>query len=323
MKNRVLELLEAHKNSFVNGEDLATSLQVTRANIWKIIQKLRHEGYDIESLKGSGYRLNTNDSMYSRFDILSQTDGVLEDVIILDSIDSTNVFARSWYEAQQKTNVLILANTQTDGKGRRGRRFYSPKSHGIYMSLIIKPTLNLNDSQLITIVSALAIRKAIFDTYGIDLRIKWLNDLYSRDYRKICGILTEGEISLESQDYRYLVIGIGLNVYDDATIPEEIRDIYGSLETLTTQTLDRNTIVSRIVTELYDHLQQLETNKAELMATYRALSNVLGKTITTDQDPTQTFTALDISDAGHLIIADNNHKKTILVAGDVSIKETL
>lgn len=320
MESIILEKLEEAQGQFLSGESLAKATGVTRANIWKIMQKLKEKGYDIESVKRYGYRLTSINNNLSRYQILKQCHH-LKDCIIYDSLTSTNDIAKELYERVKQGDILIISNQQTGGKGRRGRSFYSPSHTGIYCSILIETDLPTQDGQLITITTALAAREAILKCYGIEVDIKWLNDLVSKAKKKLGGILTEGALSLEMNSYQYLVVGLGLNVFKDENLPKELEPIVESLEGLGAKNIDRNELVIAFVNEFYHLLAAIATSKVQIINAYKKASNVLGKQITVSTKPNQTFNAIDIDIQGQLIVKDDAGTIHALNSGDVSIRE--
>ena len=319
MTPSVLEILENNMGSFISGEAIATQFGMTRANVWKEIQKLKAQGYRIESVRNQGYRLIDLNGNLSKSQILTHVhDALIRDVEYLESVDSTNTYAKLLAQDRDVTEYVVVSDLQTDGRGRMGRSFYSPSKNGVYMSFILRPNLALQDTQLLTIAAAVAVVQSIKQLYDVDVDIKWLNDIYSNK-RKLCGILTEGEIVLESSSYRYLILGLGINVYTDSQLPESIQSIYTALDAVVSQPIDRNQLVGAIINNFYDIYQGIPQNRDALLHEYKASSIVLGEVVHVNNDPNQSFTAIDIDDHGYLIVEDDEHNRHILNAGEVSI----
>lgn len=312
MKNTILEILELNHNKHISGELIAQSLNMTRANVWKEIQKLKNEGMVIESIRNLGYKLTDYGNNLSESLILTTCPN-LTGVKVLESVDSTNNFAKTL--AKDNTDYLIIANQQTHGKGRMGRSFFSPDKHGVYMSLILKPDLQIGDVQLTTICAALALTQALESLYKLSPKIKWLNDVYIGN-RKVSGILTEGEIELNH--FAYLVVGIGINTHSVVDLPKEIEGVYTALD----REVDRNELISTTINNFYKLYKDLPHNRYALIDAYKLHSNVLGKTITIKNQGDDRYLAEDISSEGHLIVVDNFGKRIELNSGEISVSGT-
>ena len=179
VKSRLLEILEKQKGETLSGEKLAEELQCTRAAIWKAVKSLREEGYMIEAGQNKGYMLmKANDrlSVEAIRPFLLFPDVYIK---VYQEVDSTNRAAKAAaIGGEAGHGSFVLAGSQTEGRGRRGRSFYSPQDAGIYLSVILKPHGSLQESLLLTAEAAVAVYKAVKKITGIELDIKWVNDLY-------------------------------------------------------------------------------------------------------------------------------------------------
>lgn len=227
-----------------------------------------------------------------------------KNIYYFKSIDSTNSFAK---ESPLKKGDLVIAENQTCGRGRKGKSFISNKG-GIYFSAIWETEENF-DAGVITTLSAIATAKAIDKIYGIETKIKWVNDIYYM-HKKICGILCE-----KSEDK--IIIGIGVNV-NSQKFPEDIKNIADSLLNLTHKRLNPQ----KLCTEIINNLEKLlmENSLSEHMDFLKNRSIVLGREIKVLSPKGEYFaTALDISSSGELII-ESNGEKSILGFGEISLK---
>lgn len=224
VREKVLHaLVESEK--FISGQQLSMELGVSRTSVWKAIKKLKEDGFNIESVNNKGYK------------IIGNPDGLVESLLshdlakrgfqvvrLFDTIDSTNLEAKRQAESFSG-NGLFIAKEQTLGKGRRGRIWQSPKGTGNYMSYLLRPDIEPMAASMLTLIAGLAVCKAMIDLYEIDVRIKWPNDIVING-KKLCGILTE--LSAEIDLVNYVVVGIGINVYQQE-FPKEIEDVATSL----------------------------------------------------------------------------------------------
>ena len=214
-KKNVINFFRENKDGFISGEEVSGALGVSRACVWKYIKKLRDDGYVIEAVPHLGYRLKSSpDKMYG-YDISS---GLRTEVIgkknayYYESIGSTNDKAYELAENGEPEGVIVLAETQLHGKGRMGRKWESPDSDGIYMSLILRPDAETDEVPAVTLIAAAAVIRAMNRMYDLEARMKWPNDVWIKD-RKVCGILTEIKAQPDMVDF--VVLGIGVNVNTD------------------------------------------------------------------------------------------------------------
>ncbi|QIK69591.1 biotin--[acetyl-CoA-carboxylase] ligase [Erysipelothrix sp. HDW6C] len=320
MSQSVLDILEANIGEFVSGEAIAQAMMMTRANVWKEVQKLKQQNYEIESVRNQGYALMSLNGNLSRKQIL---DGLHADTIssleYLPSVNSTNTYAKLLAQDSNINNALIVSDEQTGGRGRMGRSFHSPAKHGIYMSFILRPTLELIDVQLLTIAAAVALVRSIKKRLNVNPTIKWLNDIYI-DGRKLAGILTEGEIVLETRQYRFVVLGLGINITHDEHLPKDLSAIYTSLEDASHQTIDRNALITNFINEFYAIYHTIPHNRTTLIQEYTSYSNILGRKITIKDEGDTEYEAIDITENGYLRVRDANNQERILNSGEVSIR---
>ena len=318
VKSRLLEILEKEKGETLSGEKLAEELHCTRAAIWKAVKSLREEGYMIEAGPNKGYMLvKANDrlSVEAIRPFLSFPEVYIK---VYQEVDSTNRAAKAAaVTGEAGHGSFVLAGCQTEGRGRRGRGFYSPADAGLYMSVILKPQGTLHDSLLITTAAAVAVYRAVEQICGIQLDIKWVNDLFYHG-RKVCGILTEAVTDFESGNIDFVVVGIGLNIYQDSdTLPTELQKIAGALYTdrEAADTADRNRLAAVIVNEL-----RKETRDLKLSPDYISHNMIPGHEITiTDGKSSRKAFALEICQDGRLKVREENGEETVLAFGEVSV----
>ena len=190
-------------------------------------------------------------------------------------VSSTNTLLKQAAAEGAPEGTVLIACRQTAGKGRLGRSFYSPEETGLYMSVLLRPELKVQDSLLITTAAAVAAAEAIEKTTGVKAEIKWVNDIYCRR-KKTAGILTEGSIRPGSDQLAYAVLGIGINVWKPKNdFPAEIQSIAGSIleESCFDEDL-RNRLAAAILNEfmrLYPKLSEIQ-----FMDAYRQRSFLLG-----------------------------------------------
>jgi BirA family biotin operon repressor/biotin-[acetyl-CoA-carboxylase] ligase len=275
-KSKVIEILESKRGEAVSGETLAEIIGCSRTAVWKAITTLKSEGYPIEAKAKKGYVLSEASDILSEEAIIpllqnetatywappsrpwTQEPNMSLSHFVLSTyktIDSTNAEAKRRISDAPSPEELpfgniIIAEEQTSGRGRRGRNFHSPLGGSIYISFILKPYGNIENSLMITIAAALAVCKAIEKVADPTQtpKIKWVNDIFI-DNKKICGILTEAVSDIESGQIETIVLGIGINInIPKEAFPKEIVDIAGSLKL---KPGERNSFVAHLIEEVY------------------------------------------------------------------------
>lgn len=318
VKSRILELFEQHKGEVISGEAIAGELGCTRAAVWKAVKSLREEGYCIEAGPNKGYTLARDTNRISVEGIRPYLDDPKATIQVYPEVGSTNQTAKKMAVAGQAGHgFFVVARRQSEGRGRRGRGFYSPVDAGLYFSVVLKPKGTLKDSLLLTTAAATAVYRAVKRICGISLDIKWVNDLFYKG-KKVCGILTEAVTDFENGDIEFAVVGIGLNLYkDQENFPEELAEIAGTLfeSKKEAEAVDRNQLIAAVVNELL-----AETGDLKLSREYVENNMILGHIINiVDGERTRRAFAMSICPDGRLLVKETNGKESILSFGEVSI----
>lgn len=212
-KDKVLTCLQGQRGEYISGEAIAAQLGVGRNSVWKSIKALQDEGYPIQAASKRGYCLPHASDVLSQEALQAHIGNGRIQVEFHKSVGSTNLRAKELAAQGAPEGTLVVANQQTAGRGRRGRSFYSPPDTGVYFSFVLRPSFALEDVTLITSYAAVCTARAIEEVFGLSAQIKWVNDIFV-DRRKCCGILTEASIMPETGSIDYVVLGIGINVYE-------------------------------------------------------------------------------------------------------------
>ena len=240
----------------------------------------------------------------------------MEQIVYLESVDSTNRYARELAKAGAADRTLVVAEKQTGGRGRRGRTWISPEGEGIFMSLIVRPDIPLCDTAKISLVTALAVADAIAKVTGLDARIKWPNDIVCGG-RKVCGMLLEMDVA--DGKLQSVVAGVGINVHQ-TQFPEEIAHTATSLDLLCGRRISRKALISTFL-DAFDEAMALLQDDACFMQAYRARSATLGQRVQViAASETYTGTAFDLTDSGSLIVEDEEGQRREVLAADVSVR---
>jgi birA, biotin-[acetyl-CoA-carboxylase] ligase region len=263
--------------------------------------------------------------MYNKEDVLEKDkikDGLpnfYNELEIFDIIDSTNDYIKKIANIKPEGFVCI-SDSQSKGKGRNGRIFFSPKQKGIYMSILLKPNLEVFDSLKITACASVAVFDAIKKNYGIEIAIKWINDIYYQDF-KIGGILCESELEINKTKIEYMIVGIGLNIHK-TDFSEELKNIAAPIENFTTSVKSRNDIIKDILIFFNKYYQELNT--LSFLPIYKKHSSVLKNYITV-YEPSISYEAFveDINNDASLIIRTENGTIKTLNSGEISIRKKI
>ena len=298
----ILTLLEKNKTKALSGEIIADTLSMTRANVWKEINKRRKQGYDIIAAPSKGYQLIGYQDNYSKYLLEEALQGI--SVEIYDTLTSTNNLAKE----SNEINRLIITKTQTQGRGRMGKSFYSPDNKGLYFSYVIQPNLELEMVPLVTIAAALAIHSAL----PINTDIKWLNDILINN-KKVAGILVEGDIELQTRKFNKIIVGVGINLFN-SIVPQELKNIITNLESNTDKIIDKHKILIEFIHELNKRVLEITSNKEKLIEDYRKQCVTLNKELVFEDT---VYTAIDINEHGHLIVKDKLGNKKTIQAGEI------
>ena len=337
----LLDMLIEQNGSPLSGEEAALHLGLSRVSVWKAVQKLRDEGYEIEGGKNKGYILKSSSDVLNAFSIEKNLSAFAQSVCkgkveVFKTIDSTNTEAKrrltSSSRAESLHGTVLFAEHQSAGRGRFSRSFYSPKGAGLYFSLIFCPSIparterEVPSSDLYTAISATVICRCL-KALCFTPQIKWVNDIYLNG-KKICGILSEGIIDMETSSVQAVIIGIGLNV-KESNFPPELKNKAGSLfseagssfSEAEAPSLNRNVLASSIMSSLIESLYGLHSQE-NLMEEYKSLSLLTGKKVRVLPFAGIPYQALvlGISDLGHLIIETDDGKKNELISGEVSLE---
>ena len=324
MKRKIIDMLKGAAGKFVSGETIADELNVTRTAIWKSIQSLKKFGYDIESRGKLGYKLNRMADLLLpaavQSDLNTKIIAVENNFIHKDSVESTNQLAKKLAYDGAADGTVIVAESQTGGKGRLERKFFSPRGKGIYFSLILRPKCLPKDAPKFTLMAAVAVANAM-QRFNLPAQIKWPNDIMF-DGRKVVGILTE--LSAQIEKVNYIVVGIGINVnIAPKDFPADIKKVAASLSEINGGEISRLDFF-RAVLEEFDKLYcTIDTEGfKKIFEHWKKFNITIGrevKVISAETGESFFGIAEDIDEDGALIVKTNNGRQT-LYAGDVSIR---
>lgn len=315
---RLLHLLG--EGRWCSGEELAAALGVTRAAIWKSVERLRAQGWDIEAEAGRGYRLVHAPDLLLPAAIRPATDLLrLRGAIVhREVVDSTSRLAIDLAREGAPEGTAVVAERQTAGRGRLGRTWESPARLNLYLSVILRPEIPPAEVPRIALVAAIAVAEAIERTSALEPSIKWPNDVLLGG-RKAAGILTE--LEAEADRVRFVVLGIGVNL--NATredFPPELRDKATSIAVEKGHPVDRAAFAAALLARLdedYDEL--LVRGFGGLRARYEARHALAGRRVTVAGARGIEGTVLGIDEEGALLLETDRGVERVF-SGEVTLE---
>lgn len=321
MQSKILAYLKSHPNEFVSGAKISEVLQISRQAVSKHIQKLKINGYGIESVSRKGHRLiNPTEDRYNFLELSSgnSTSQMGKSLIFLDSVDSTNDYLKK-IALHAEDMTVVIADEQTAGKGRLGRTWTSEKGAGIWMSVLLKPDIEPAAAPKITLIAAAAMTLAIESVTPLEVGIKWPNDLVVSS-KKVCGVLTE--MSAELGGINYIVVGLGVNV-NQSEFADDLIDKATSLKIENKEACSRKKIVLEFLKhfeDLYmDFLNQKTLEKTLVICKSRSV--LLNKEVCLiTKACKRKVKVIDLNSEGHLMIENSEEKLEEIFYGEVSVR---
>lgn len=320
MKEKILNAL-LEREDYVSGQELCVRLGVSRTAIWKVINQLKEEGYEIEAVSHKGYRIVSYPDKITQEEVASRmkTSWAGKNVISLKSVDSTNTYAKKIAEDGAPSGTLVVTEEQYGGRGRRGRTWKIPPESSVAMTLIVRPDLAPNHASMMTLVMGIAVARACKKEAGIEAKIKWPNDVIA-DGKKICGILTE--MSADPDAIHYVVVGAGINVNVES-FPDELTEVATSLQILTGRKFHRAQLISSCMQEFedcYEKFMRTEDLSLLMEEYHRLLVNKDERVCVLEPSGQYTGTALGIDKNGELIVKKDSGEIQLVYAGEVSVR---
>lgn len=320
-KDQVLILLKQAKD-YLSGEEMSKSIGVSRAAIHTAVNKLRKEGYQIESATNKGYRLQNSVDLLTSGEIQSFFSKKREaDLICYETTDSTNTRLKELAQQGAKSGTVVVANEQTAGKGRLGRNFQSDRNDGIYMSILMQPNGGLEQISEITAWVAVCVARAMERVVQVTPGIKWVNDIVIEG-KKVGGILTELSVEGESGKIQYLVVGIGINVHNGLeSFPEELRQKASSIAVQTGKKINRAQLAAAMIEELDEMFRVWPDQKEEYLSYYRENCVTLHKQVRLLRGGEErTGFAKGITEEFHLLVEYEDGNTEDISSGEVSVR---
>ena len=318
-KEKILSFLRSSRTAFLSGEELARKTGVSRTMVWKHIKSLERDGFGIEAMPSQGYRITFEPDILRQNDIKQglKTKVVGKETHLFPEIASTNTLAMEMATQGAAEGTVVIAELQTGGKGRLGRKWISPKGN-LYLSVILRPNIPMHKAPIITLMGAVAVTSAIRNLCNVRVAIKWPNDLLIAN-RKVSGLLTE--MSAEQDRIRHLVLGIGVDVnMEQDSLPPDLRPLATTLAAEAGTKINRTELLREILRQLDYWYQAFLSNTAGVLREWEKLNMTIGNHITVSgAGETLEGLAQGIDEEGRLIVLRDDGSTRHVAAGDVSI----
>ncbi len=320
---QILSALRAAGDHGVSGAELSQQLGISRAAIWARIEELRACGYDISASPHHGYRLVSVPDVLHADDLLSRlgaTRVVGRDIRVFQETTSTNDVVERLARDRVKEGVVVFAESQTQGRGRLGRKWISPAGRGLWFSALLRPDLRPQAATRLTIAAAVSLARAIRVQSGIGVEIKWPNDILIGG-KKVAGILTEMHAELDH--IQYLILGVGLDVNVKATeFPAELRAVASSLFIEAGHPLDRAALGAAVLRELDRDYERLCSGQFEVVADeWEAQCGTLGHQVLIELGGRRLQGRAESLDAdGALLLRTQHGHLERVTGGDVTLE---
>lgn len=321
MKEAILELLR-QRGGYLSGQAISRQMGLTRARVWKLVQDLRREGYEIDSAPRRGYFLREERNRLLAQEIRRhlKQDCWLRELHVLETVGSTNDYAKALAAGGAPEGTMVIADSQSAGRGRMGRSFLSPPGQGLYLSAILRPCVPPMELMHLTCCVAEAACDAVEATTGLRPGIKWTNDLICGG-RKLAGVLTELSLERDGTGVRYAVVGVGINCGQEyGDFDPSIRTIAGSLRMATGRETDRNLLAAELIGSLGRLSVGFVSGRRQWMERYRRDCHTIGQAVAVHGRGDVRFgQALDVDDWGALLV-DFGEGPEPVQSGEVSIR---
>ena len=318
-KESLLRRLMESGGEPVSGQMLADEAGVSRTAVWKWVRELEEDGYTVRSIRKKGYVLEASPDRLTPALIRKhlKDDPFVSEIIHFESVGSTMPIAHREAQNGAPNGTVIVAEEQTEGRGRLARPWSSAAGKGIWMSVILKPDIPPHRAPQFTLITAVAICRAIRETADVEARIKWPNDLLVGGC-KVTGILTE--LQADPDRVQAIIIGTGINVNQEpGDFPEELAGIATSLRIESGQPVDRAALAASVLRNIgrYSRLY-LEEGFAPIKALWEENSDTIGRKVNAVMmRETVTGTAIGITEEGVLEIRTDDGTVRGIYSADI------
>lgn len=322
VKQQVLAVLEKARGRYCSGQELAQQLGVSRTAVWKAVAALRADGVPIQAVTNRGYALPADADILHADAVtalLTPEAAKALRVEVYDRLPGTNAALRTRAAEGAPEGLVLIAQAQSAGRGRSGRSFFSPPG-GLYMSLLLRPELGARQAVFLTVMAAVAAARACESLCGVPIQIKWVNDLW-KDGKKVCGILTEAAMDVESGLLDYAIVGPGFNLVPPPEgWPDELQGIAGSLFDTAPPPGARARLAAAFLNEFWPLYRS--SHYRAVLPEYRTRQVLPGRRVEVRPGHADTYraTVLGIDEECRLLVRPDGQNATVaLSSGEVRI----
>ncbi|MYL55164.1 biotin--[acetyl-CoA-carboxylase] ligase [Pontibacillus yanchengensis] len=318
-RGRLIELLSQVEEGYVSGQKLSEDLHISRPAVWKHMKELEKDGYGIEAAPRKGYRIISFPNKVSENTIQwgMKTNWLGQRLIHKSSVTSTQILAHQAAQEGAPHGTIVIADEQTNGRGRLNRSWHSHKGDGIWMSIVLRPTFEPYKSPQITLLAATVLAEVFKEYCGIKPQIKWPNDILT-DSKKLAGILTE--LQAEQDQINYIILGMGINVnHPIETFPEEIRDKASSLKIESGEEWDLSSLIREIIQTFEKRYEEfIKDGFSKVKLRWEAFGYRIGEMV-----PIQTYQSswkgriMGIESDGALRVVNEEGKEQTLYSAEI------
>ncbi|MDP3034390.1 MAG: biotin--[acetyl-CoA-carboxylase] ligase [Methanobacteriaceae archaeon] len=318
MQEQILEILYANDGKYVLLEEITSLLNINEKELKENIESLKEKGYDFNSSPEVGIQLVESPNLILPYEVKRglETDYIGQNIHYFSEIDSTNNVAKKLAEEGAPEGTIIIAETQTRGRGRRGKQWISPAG-GVWMSIILRPQIPPSEAPQLTLMTGVAVAKAIKNKFGLDVGIKWPNDILIGS-RKVCGILTEANAKFSTIDYVVVGIGIDANVNTE-NFPSDVQKSVTSLKKELNEDIMGPELVQEFLKIFEDTYNEFkEGNFPEILGEWRRMSKTIGSRVEVRKQLGKIVRgeAVGITNEGALILELDNGNLRKVISGE-------
>ncbi|TKC19693.1 biotin--[acetyl-CoA-carboxylase] ligase [Robertmurraya kyonggiensis] len=321
LRKKLLDAFTEHEGEYLSGQYLADLIGCSRTAVWKHIEDLRHEGFELEAIRRKGYRIVKAPDLVTANEIRLglKTSIIGQEIHYHETVDSTQKIAHRLGFENVPEGTVVVADEQVGGRGRMNRPWHSAKGTGVWMSIILRPSIPLPKAPQLTLLTAVAVVQAIGDCTELEPHIKWPNDILING-KKVTGILTE--LQAEADQIHSVIIGIGINVNQQKSdYPPELQSIATSLAIEKGEFVNRAELIQAVFTRLEKlYALYLEKGFLPIKLLWESYAISIGKKITARTlSGNLTGKALGITDDGVLMLEDDQGTIHQIYSADIEI----
>ena len=319
-RDRILSLFRSHPDQYVSGQEISEQLNISRAAVWKQVRALRELGFKIEARHSLGYRLLETPNLLLAADV---EDGlgcriIGKEIISLQEVDSTNVRIRTLAEQGAEEGTVVVADRQSAGRGRLGRRWESPAGVNLYCSTLLKPQIPVQQAPQLTFLSAVAVADTLHQVCQITATLKWPNDVLVNG-AKIAGLLNE--MNAETEQIHFVILGIGINLnMQPEQFPSDLNYAATSAALECGHPVDRTLFLRTLLQRLdFYYLEFQKEGFGPIRRRWEALCNIMNQRVTVDQSLGSLLqgTVVGLDTDGALRVQTESGAVERVIAGDV------